>query len=231
MNNAINRVGFFSGLLAFGAAAGYCIVQLLQMYGVLTYPADEILIYGTSLLIVVPFVLEILVLHHMVPADKKFWTHAAVVFATLYTVFVTSNYVVQLATVIPMTLKGKLDEIRILQQTPHSLFWDFDGLGYIFMGLTSAAVVPVFKKEGFEKWARMAFIGNALVTPLITIVYFYPVFAIRLLLLGFPWGVTAPLSMLMLAIVFKKKMIRSELKSNRSKLSPELVDVGEFGGY
>jgi hypothetical protein len=26
---------------------------------------------------------------------------------------------------------------RILDQTPHSLFWDIDELGYIFMGLAT----------------------------------------------------------------------------------------------
>jgi hypothetical protein len=35
-------------------------------------------------------------------------------------------------------------------------------------------------------------------------VYFYPTFTNKLLFLGFPWGITAPLAMLMLALMFKK---------------------------
>ncbi|HEX5112280.1 MAG TPA: hypothetical protein VFV79_05505 [Saprospiraceae bacterium] len=46
---------------------------------------------------------------------------------------------------------------------------------------------------------------NALVTPLITFVYFYPAFSDTLLLLGFPWAVTAPLAMIMIALSFKKE--------------------------
>jgi len=147
-----------------------------------------------------------LALHYVTTDEKKFWSHAALIFTTLYAVFVTANYVVQLATVIPMKLKGATEEIHILEQTPHSLFWDFDALGYIFMGLATLIAIPIFEKNGFQKWVRISFIANALVTPLIAIVYFYPVYSEKLLVLGFPWGITAPLSMLLLAIMFKKEI-------------------------
>lgn len=204
MNRTIYKVGFWSGLIAFTATVAYIIVQLLQLHDVLTFPTDERLIYGTSLCIVIPFILEILALHYKTPDGKKFWSHAALIFTILYAVFVAANYVVQLATVIPNALKGSLNEVRVLQQTPHSLFWDFDAMGYIFMGLATLMAIPVFEKHGFQKWVRISFIANALVTPLISIVYFYPVYSYNLLLLGFPWAITAPLAMLMLAIMFKK---------------------------
>ena len=109
-----------------------------------------------------------------------------------------------MATVIPMKLKGTANEIHILEQTPHSLFWDFDALGYICMGLAMLIALPAFEKRGFQKWVRASFLANGLVTPLITFVYFYPVYSEKLLVLGFPWGITAPLAMLLLAIMFKK---------------------------
>jgi hypothetical protein len=219
MNQAVYKIGFWSGLFAFMATVAYCIVQLLQIYGVLTYPLDERLIYGTSLCIVIPFVLEILALHYITPPNKKFWSHAAVTFTTLYAMFVTANYVVQLATVIPMTLEGSLDEVRILQQTPHSLFWVFDALGYIFMGLATFAAIPLFEKKGFQKWVRISFIAHALVTPLITIVYFYPDYSYDLLVLGFPWAVTAPLFMLMLALLFRKNFSMQKKSAGNNKSS------------
>src|SRR4051812_48730772 len=162
MNRIINKAGFWSGIIAFTATISYCIFQSLQLYNILTYPTDEILIYSSSLCIVIPFVLEMLALHYITPDEKKFWSHAALTFATLYAVFVTANYVVQLATVIPTTLKGSLDEIRILQQTPHSLFWDFDALGYIFMGLATLIAIPAFEKRGFPRRVRLSFLANAL---------------------------------------------------------------------
>jgi hypothetical protein len=204
MNPRIYKIGFWSGLIAFAATLAYVVVQLLQMAGVFNFPLDEILIYGTSLCIVIPFVLAILAFHYTTPDEKKFWSHGALVFSFIYAVFVTANYIVQLATVIPMKLKGEAEEIRILEQTPHSLFWDFDALGYIFMGLATLIAIPVFEKRGFQKWVRISFLANALVTPLITFVYFYPNFSDKLLMLGFPWAITAPLAMLMLALMFKK---------------------------
>ncbi len=204
MDNRIHKIGFVSGLIAFIAVIAFVIVQLLQVAGVLKYPLDEVLIYGTSLCIVIPFLLEMLALHYVTPVDKKFWSHAALVFSMIYAVFVTANYVVQLATVIPEKLRGNLSAISVLDQTPHSMFWDFDALGYIFMGLAMFAAIPVFEKHGFQKWVRISFLANALVTPLITFVYFYPGYSQKLLMLGLPWAFTAPLSILLLAIMFRK---------------------------
>jgi hypothetical protein len=197
------RIGFWSGLLAFVSSAVYCVAQILQLFRVFTYPLDAILIYGSSLCIVIPFMLATLALHYVTPAKKQFWSHAAVISAIIYAVFVSANYVVQLATVIPMSVKGRLHEVQILDQTPHSLFWNFDALGYIFMGLATLSAVPVFAKKGLEVWVRRAFLANAFVTPLIAFVYFYPVFSERLLMIGFPWAITAPASMLLLAMYFR----------------------------
>ncbi|HEY9363729.1 MAG TPA: hypothetical protein VIQ00_10735 [Chitinophagaceae bacterium] len=204
MNKTIYKVGFRTGIIAFIATLAFFIAQILQILKVFNYPWDEISIYGFSLCITIPFLLEMLALHYTVPLEKKYWSHAALIFTSLYVVFVTANYVVQLATVIPMTLKGNAEEIGILIQTPHSLFWDFDALGYILMGLATLFAVPVFEKTGFQKWVRLVFFIHGLVTPLIAFVYFYPVFSDKLLLIGLPWGITAPAAMLVLAIMFKK---------------------------
>ncbi|GAB1444623.1 hypothetical protein MASR2M41_02360 [Flammeovirgaceae bacterium] len=203
---AIHKIGFRSGIIAFLATAGFTIVQILQLLAWFSYPTDEILIYSFSLCIVIPFLIEMLALHYTVPDHKKFWSHAALIFTVLYAAFVTTNYVVQLATVIPATLTGNAKEIEILIQTPHSLFWDFDAIGYIFMGFATLFAIPVFEKQGFQRWVRYSFIAHSLTTPLIAFVYFYPDFSETLLLIGIPWGITAPLFMLLLAMLFKKDL-------------------------
>jgi len=202
----MNKLGYWFGMAAFGSNVAFVIAQTLQLLGILRYPFDEIFIYGFSLCIVIPFLLEILALYYITPNDKKYWSHAALIFTVIYSVFVTANYVVQLATVIPMSLKGASNQISILVQTPHSLFWDFDAIGYISMGFATLLAVPVFEKQGFQRWVRISFLANALVTPLIAFVYFYPDFSEKLLLLGIPWTITAPMSMLFLAIMFKKNI-------------------------
>jgi hypothetical protein len=205
MTATVCKVGYWSGLAAFISAAAFVIFQLLQLLGVFSYPYDEIFIYAFSLCIVIPFTLEMLALHYTAPVESKIWSHAALLFTVMYAVFVTANYVVQLATVIPATLRGRAGEIQVLIQTPHSLFWDFDAAGYIFMGIAALFAVPVFQKHGFEKRVRVAFLVHGLITPLIAFVYFYPGFSDKLLLLGIPWGITAPVAMLLLAMLFKRK--------------------------
>jgi hypothetical protein len=205
MNSSLYKIGFWAGLAAFVSTISYCIVQLLQVAGVLHFPVDEIMIYTTSLCIVIPFLLTMLSFHYITPVEKKFWSHAALVFTVLYAVFVTANYVVQLATVIPLKIKGALKEAAVLEQTPHSMFWNFDALGYIFLGLATLIAVPALEKQGFQKWVRLSLLANGLVTPFIAFVYFYPDYSETILKLGYPWAVTAPLSMLMLTILFYKK--------------------------
>lgn len=104
MINSINKTGFISGLTAFVAATAFGIVQSLQLTGILIFPWDDILIYAISLCIVIPLLLEMLALHFTTPDDKKFWSHAALVFSIIYSFFVTVNYVVQLATVLILFL-------------------------------------------------------------------------------------------------------------------------------
>jgi len=200
-----SEIGYRAGLAAFGATVSFDIVQLLQLAGVLTFPWDEILIYGTSLCIVIPFTLTILAVHHDTPVERQFWSHAALISTVIYAVFVTANYVVQLATVIPAKLAGLVHTVGLLEQTPHSLFWDFDAVGYIAMGIASWLLVPVVERNRFGRKVRIALIANALVTPVIAFVYFYPTYSSRLLLLGLPWAVTAPAFMLMLALMLHRR--------------------------
>jgi hypothetical protein len=55
---------------------------------------------------------------------------------------------------------------------------------------------------------RISFLANALVKPLIAFVFFYPEFSEKLLLIAIPWTITAPIAMLLLAIMFKKNRNR-----------------------
>jgi hypothetical protein len=192
--------GFWSALVAFVAAVGFIVALILQVVGVLVFPWDGILIFGFSLCIATPFMLAILALHYTVPNEKKIWSHAALLFAVIYTVYVTLNYVVQLGTVIPKTATA--DEIRILNQTPHSLLWDADALGYIFMGLATLFAFPVFTKHSVQRWLRGFFLANGLITPLVAVYYFYPNVSNGLLLVDSLWGITLPGSMLLLALFF-----------------------------
>ena len=136
MVTKINEIGYWSGLAAFSAVVSYDTVQILQVVGVLQFPVDEILIYATSLCIVVPFMLEMISFHHLTAKDKQFWTHTSLIFTIIYAVFVIANYVVQLATVIPFKLNNTTEcyscsrtnsSLNVLELRRDWLY--FDGLG------------------------------------------------------------------------------------------------------
>jgi hypothetical protein len=124
----------------------------------------------------------------------------------MYAIYVNLNYVVQLATVIPAFIRGSLESIKVLDQTPHSLFWDVDALGYIFMGLATLFAFPVFNRAGLERWTRSFFLANGLATPVISFVYFYPTFSTPLLMLGAVWIVTALGLIVLLTLFFATKL-------------------------
>jgi hypothetical protein len=196
----LGRIGFWAGSAACAATIAYDVAQVLQVLGVLHYPLDEILIFGASLCIVVPFVLEMLALHYSTPIERRFWTHAGLIFTTMYAVFATANYVIQLTTVIPAKLRGMADTVRVLEQTPHSLLWNFDAIAYMAMGLTALLIIPALRRSGFERWVRLACMAHVVATVLAGIVYFSPTYSNKLLMLGFPWGITAPCFMLLVGI-------------------------------
>ena len=206
MTKTILQMGKWSACIAFIAIMLSFAPQLLQLTDLLQFKWNEKWIYRLSLCIPLPFMIAILALHHTVEENRKFWTHGAVVFSSIYAALVLVNYTVRLDTVIPMTNRGMAGDINILIQSPHSFFWDLDALGYIFMGLAVLFAVPAFKGKGITKWARFSFISHAIVTPLIAFVYFYPTYSGKLLFLAVPWAITAPVTMLTLTLFFTNKL-------------------------
>jgi hypothetical protein len=205
----LGRIGFRAGVAAAAATIAYDVVQILQVVGVVHFPLDEILIFGTSLCIVVPFVLMMLALHYSRPAESRFWTHAALLFTTIYAVFGSANYVIQLATVIPAKLRGAGETVRVLEQTPHSLMWDFDAMAYIAMGIAALLIIPALRRSGAQQRVRVACMAHVAATILAGVVYFYPTYSNALLMLGFPWGITAPAFMLLVAFALRDQRTAS----------------------
>jgi len=202
MKKDVARAGFYASAIAFVAAVGYGVTQVLQVMGVTAYPLDAILIYSFSLAIAPPFLVAMLALHHIVPGERKFRSHAALLFALMYTIYVVLMYSVQLATVIPLSLHDPAT--NILTVTPHSFFWTLDALGYISMGLSTLFAAFVFKKDGAQKLLRRFLIANGMMIPFISFAYFYPNFSTWVLFIGAPWIITAPGSIFLLAIFFRK---------------------------
>ena len=128
-NKLTNKIGFWAALVALVGAVGYIVSVPLQIFNVVSPLQDSIIAFGSSLIIATPFLVAMLALHYTVSEEKKFWTHAAVVFAVIYTTYNSLNYVVQLTTVIPAGYswtfedqQGTAGPLSLLNQTPIPYF-------------------------------------------------------------------------------------------------------------
>ncbi len=198
--SVVRKVGFWSAILASIGVIAYSVVQILQVLGLLNHPLDDVLIYATSLLIAPPFMVAMIAFHHTRPESTRFWSNVAVAFSIMYAVFATLMYSVQLTAVIPYHVKNPA-----LVVSPHSLFWTIDSLAYISMGAATLFAVPAFAPTGTDRWVRWFFAANAVMTPIVATVYYYPRFSIALLLLASPWAITASGSTIGLAVLFKNR--------------------------
>lgn len=76
-------------------------------------------------------------------------------------------------TVIPAKVRGAANTVSLLEQTPHSLLWDFDAIAYMMMGVTTLAIIPALGVTRPERWVRVAYTVHADATVLAGVVYFH----------------------------------------------------------
>ena len=197
--STVAKIGFWSSLISFAAATGYGVVQVMQIAGILVFPVDEILIFGFSIVIPLPFVVALVALFHAVPEEKRIWPHAAILFGVIYAVLVTIVYGTQLGLVVPMRISGLSGSVDFLRVTNGTFMWVIDGAGYILMGLATLFAAGTFMGNPAQRGLKWFLFANGLIDPLIVAVYIYP----SLLPFGSLWLITAPGSLLLLARYFK----------------------------
>lgn len=174
--------------------------------------ANGYMAYAFSLLITVPSLVAMTALHYCVPEERRFFTHVAVSLAVVYVALCGLNYVVQMATVLPAGYTwdfgnpdGTPGPLSLLNQTPHSLFWNIDALGYIFLNFSVLSAAFALGKSGMEGWGRRIFLINGWSTPLFAVAYFHPHFSVGTLMFGVPWAITVPACFLFLVFYFRKR--------------------------
>jgi hypothetical protein len=209
---SIRAAGFWAAMVALVGTIGYILSVPLQIMSMLSPTQDAVVAFASSLAIAPSFLVAVVAMHYTVPPEKRFWTHVAVQLASIYATLACINYVVQLATVLPAGYSwsftdqaGTLGPLSVLNQTPHSLMWDLDGLAYIFLNLATLFAARAFAGQGPERVIRLVFLANASITPLFVIAYFWPHFSVPILLIGgIPWSITVPASMLALSMYFRR---------------------------
>jgi hypothetical protein len=202
----VQRIGFWSAVLAAISSSAFTIGVVLGMLGVLARPWDAAASLVPSLLLAPSFVALLVSVHYSVPAEKKIWSHAAVVFACMYAALCAMAYVVELSVVQPLVLRGQADRVALLTLAqygtqPNTVFTAIDGLGYGFMSLACLFAAQALGSSRLERWIRWLFVATGVLGVPSMLTYFVNPAFISVAAL---WGITVPAFCILLAVYFRR---------------------------
>jgi hypothetical protein len=210
MSPSTKALGFWSATLATAFSLTYVVFQLAEWAGWLgsgggaenaSTPLGIVVLLTPSLFLGSSFLVLTVSIHELASSDRKIWSHAAVVFATAYTVLISINYFVQLTWIAPRLVAGRTQGIEPFLFTPFDSFlYAVDILGYSFMSVATLFAANVFPGRGLNRVVRGFLIANGLLLPFIALqMYFHALIWIAAL-----WAVTFPGATWSLAILFRR---------------------------
>jgi hypothetical protein len=204
------KVGYWSAVLATILSLAYVAGQLAEWLGWLgsrggpesaSTPLGIAVLLTPSLFLGSAFLMLVVSIHQIAPADRRVWSQGALVFATAYAVLISTVYFVQLTLVMPRLASGRIEGIEPFQFVPFdSYLYAVDILGYSFMSVSTLLAARVFPGDGLEKLVRRLLTANGLLLPFLALqMYFHPLIWIASL-----WAVTFPGATWALAIFFRR---------------------------
>lgn len=207
------KLGFWSAVLATLFSLVYVVGQLAEWAGWMgsgggaenaSTPMGLIVLLTPSLFLGSSFLLTMVCVHQLAASDRKVWSSAALVFATVYTVLISINYFVQLTWVTPRLIQGRVEGIEQFLFTPFDSFlYSVDILGYSFMSVATLFAAFVFSGKGAPRAARTFLIANGLLLPFIALqMYWHGLIWIAAL-----WAVTFPGATWAIAVVFRRAQV------------------------
>lgn len=204
------KVGFWSAVLAAVFSLLYVLFQLAEWAGLLgsaggpesaSTPLGIALLLTPSVLLAPAFVVMMIAVRDLVPADRRIWADSGVAFATIYATLIGIVYYVQLTLVMPRMLQGRTDGIEVLLFRPFDSFlYSVDLLGYSSMSL--ATLFAAFGLLGVPsmRTARLLLLINGLLLPFLL----FQIYVHALIYVAALWAVTFPGAAIALAIVFRR---------------------------
>ena len=218
-------VGLWSAVLATVFALAYDLAQIAEWLGWLgsaggpesaSTPFGLAMLLTPSLLLGSAFLMLMVGLHAVTPADRRVWSHGAVAFATVYAVLISGVYFVQLALVAPRLASGRIAGIEPFVFVPFdSYLYAMDILGYSFMSVSTLLAARTLRGDGVERVARVLLTANGLLVPFLL----FQMFVHQLIWVAALWAVTFPGATWALAVWFRRMPEEASL-SARSWCSP-----------
>lgn len=170
--SGLARVGLWSSVLVVVFSLGFSVPGLFAAAGVIGFPWDPVLPDGSSLLLAWAFVVMMSALHSSVAPPSQPWMTLGLVFAAMYSVLVSMVYFVILTVVVPLTQRGRGEEVVLLQFDDQGSFLQaVDGLGYFLMCVSTFVAAFAFARTGPERWVRWVFLANGVLGIPILIAY------------------------------------------------------------
>jgi hypothetical protein len=154
------RLGFWAATLSASASLVFLVASVPVLMGTVAPPSDNVLTLVPSLLLATALLALLVCVDNTAPADKKVWSHLAVAFAGIYVALVSVVYVVELAVVEPLILRGDAARAGLLTIEPGGLLNAIDGLGYAFLGVALLFAAPVFAGIGLDRFIRWLLLAN-----------------------------------------------------------------------
>jgi hypothetical protein len=203
-------LGFWSAVLATVFSLTYVVGQLAEWIGLMGSGGGAenpstvlglVVLLTPSLFLGSSFLVLMVCVHELAAPERKVCSHAAVVFATAYTVLISINYFVQLTWIAPRLAAGRIQGIEPFLFAPFDSFlYAVDILGYSFMSVSTLFAAMVFRGDGLHRVVRLFMIANGLLLPFIALqMYIHPLIWIAAL-----WAVTFPGSTWALALLFHR---------------------------
>jgi hypothetical protein len=202
--------GFWSAVLATIFSLSYIVGQLMEWAGLLgsqggpessSTPLGIVVLLTPSILLGPSFLVLLVSVHQLASPERRIWSHAAIAFATVYTVLISMVYYVQLTLIGPRLARGQVEGFEMFVFVPFDSFlYAVDILGYSFMSLATLFAAMVFTETGLTRVVRRFLIANGLLLPFLALqMYYHPLIWVASL-----WAVTFPGSTLALAVLFRR---------------------------
>lgn len=202
-NVLVSYIGFWASLLSAIFYITFDAAAIAAMTGLLDSKYwTFILEFTPSLFLALSFLILMVCIHYSAPVHLKVLSHIAIVIAGIYAALNCFIYICQVLVIAPNILAGSADTVALFEMAPGRPLYAVNALAYSLMGLSTLFAAFTFKGKGLAKWVRNSLLLHGVVFPTIVGVLIWP----PLFYISATVGLTYPLSAILIAIFFRKKV-------------------------
>jgi hypothetical protein len=160
-------------------------------------------------LVVLPFLPMMAAVHYVSPPDRRVFSMVGIAFAAVSVGMLGFQYYSQVTVINYNIVTGGEPALGLfILGNPHSFFWPLEILGYGFMSLSTLFAAFAFSGGSLARWIRALFIANGALGIAGMVAYPLEVTTVAVLSGLALWTVLFPASTILLAISFRRRMLR-----------------------